>query len=627
MKRSTKKGFTIVELVIVIAIIAILAAVLIPTFASLIQKANESKDTQLVKNLNTALAANGKEHKTMTEALAAAAEFGYDVGKINASATGNEILWDSENDIFCYLKGDKVEYIPETSLKNGKPADYKLWKVYNAGEKVPEQQKYSIYWNRTDDFTATLTVGFDAGKCTAITALKYERTGEDVTPQEVVIRTSSGETDLTVDAANDTVMHYGAAGKVSVLAVDKTHSYHEFGSVHTLEATSGHIVLESGSLVYDLQKAAEAATDLSFVSNGTVVKKADGIEGVTVSETYDIYNLEQLCAFRDHVNAGMTFDALVIEIKADIDMSSVSWMPIGTMQHPFHGTIKGNNHTLSGLNNGTMTDVGDFTTASTTKSFGSAYGLIAWAGNGSVSVSDLTMADVNIDMQYGDKVGAVLGFAASKDKFDTEHATNEACQDVLVENITVTGKINAKQDVGGVCGKLYNSGKVTIKNCTNKADLTANFINDSNDNNKEATGRASGIASFISNPTDVEITGCKNEGKVTAYMYVSGIASFAFDPKIPEHITITNCANSGDIVRKTAKKDSEMRAGYILSLGGKEFNVSAAGSSYNFSGNTNTGKMLDANGNELTTETNKVFLIRILYSQDAEANNTNATKK
>ena len=56
MKRSTKKGFTIVELVIVIAIIAILAAVLIPTFASLIQKANESNDIQAAKNMNTFLA-------------------------------------------------------------------------------------------------------------------------------------------------------------------------------------------------------------------------------------------------------------------------------------------------------------------------------------------------------------------------------------------------------------------------------------------------------------------------------------------------------------------------------------------------------------------------------------------
>ena len=47
---KNKKGFTIVELVIVIAVIAILAAVLIPTFSSVIDKANESKALQQVTN-------------------------------------------------------------------------------------------------------------------------------------------------------------------------------------------------------------------------------------------------------------------------------------------------------------------------------------------------------------------------------------------------------------------------------------------------------------------------------------------------------------------------------------------------------------------------------------------------
>lgn len=55
MKKSVKKGFTIVELVIVIAVIAILAAVLIPTFSSLIEKANESSDIQAVREMNIAL--------------------------------------------------------------------------------------------------------------------------------------------------------------------------------------------------------------------------------------------------------------------------------------------------------------------------------------------------------------------------------------------------------------------------------------------------------------------------------------------------------------------------------------------------------------------------------------------
>ena len=50
MKNNKKRGFTIVELVIVIAVIAILAAVLIPTFANVVKKANDSKAMQNARN-------------------------------------------------------------------------------------------------------------------------------------------------------------------------------------------------------------------------------------------------------------------------------------------------------------------------------------------------------------------------------------------------------------------------------------------------------------------------------------------------------------------------------------------------------------------------------------------------
>lgn len=50
MKRTNKKGFTIVELVIVIAVIAILAAVLIPNLSRLVGKANESSAMQAARN-------------------------------------------------------------------------------------------------------------------------------------------------------------------------------------------------------------------------------------------------------------------------------------------------------------------------------------------------------------------------------------------------------------------------------------------------------------------------------------------------------------------------------------------------------------------------------------------------
>ena len=57
MKKLNKKGFTIVELVIVIAVIAILAAVLIPTFATVIKKANINAALQGGRNAYTAIMA------------------------------------------------------------------------------------------------------------------------------------------------------------------------------------------------------------------------------------------------------------------------------------------------------------------------------------------------------------------------------------------------------------------------------------------------------------------------------------------------------------------------------------------------------------------------------------------
>ena len=46
MKNTKKRGFTIVELVVVIAVIAILASVLVPTFTSVVKKAKESAAMQ-----------------------------------------------------------------------------------------------------------------------------------------------------------------------------------------------------------------------------------------------------------------------------------------------------------------------------------------------------------------------------------------------------------------------------------------------------------------------------------------------------------------------------------------------------------------------------------------------------
>ncbi len=65
MKRQNRKGFTIVELVIVIAVIAILAGVLIPTFASVVKKADDSAILQEVTAARTIILSeeNGQMNK------------------------------------------------------------------------------------------------------------------------------------------------------------------------------------------------------------------------------------------------------------------------------------------------------------------------------------------------------------------------------------------------------------------------------------------------------------------------------------------------------------------------------------------------------------------------------------
>ncbi|MGN1234820.1 MAG: Tfp pilus assembly protein FimT/FimU, partial [Christensenellaceae bacterium] len=344
-----------------IAVVAILMAVLIPTFVSLVKKANVSSDTQLVRNLNTALKIDGTEHKTMTEALAAAEDSGFDVAKISAKVSENEILWDSVNDCFVYMEEGKSEptYIPESKKENAE--DYQLWQIVDA---VPasENQKYSVYLSGTDYTEAVaVSVGFDAGKNTGIPSVSYINSGE---AQNVVIRTNGGT--LTVNAPNDTVNHYSVINVVEITDIASADCYHEYGTVKgTINLAKGKVVLESGSntgfvnvtatsandIAIDIKSNADygritAATDTLLTAVKDKVTSVDEVKTLVAAEgTVAIVNNVAYDTI-DAAKAAFTGDNAVFELFCDVvnnDMDNTKSINI-----PANGVFDGHGYQFNG---------------------------------------------------------------------------------------------------------------------------------------------------------------------------------------------------------------------------------------------------------------------------------------
>ena len=276
MRKHPRKGFTIVELVIVIGVIGILAAILIPTFIGITGKAQQASNESFVHNINTQLGIHesepgGGKCATMQEAVEQADAIGFDLTKITPY-NGNDIVWNQQTNRFLIVKSDFAEHkdqdhvvFVEGNFDLSTPTYY-LWKVYDA---MPTTQNYSIYANanKWDVSVATnknitgLKVGFDVGNVPGIESIAF--IGDGTTQLDARIRT--GGTALTVNAPNATLKHYDFATSVDVNAISAS-TYHEHGSVGRMKyaAPAGKIRFEAGSVTYCyMNKSEDVHADVS----------------------------------------------------------------------------------------------------------------------------------------------------------------------------------------------------------------------------------------------------------------------------------------------------------------------------------------------------------------------------
>ena len=536
LRQRLKKGFTIVELVIVIAVIAILSAVLIPTFVNLAKSANTASDVALVRNINTLMAmdeaVNGKS-VTMHQALQVAEKGGYIVDRITPTSGGNDIVWDSTTNRFALLKENSttVVYADKDSVSSEK---VNLWKIYSA---VPAEQSYSVYLKGTDvtGDVGTLTVGFDAGANTAITAISYER-ANNATAQSVILRTNGGA--LTINAPTDTVIHYGETLNVNVIAVASA-SYEEFGLVNgNLFVESEHIFVgESGrvsSIVLQPRSNENKATSVP-----TVTASAGSTVGTIVVNTKEANTK--------------------VEVASGANVSTVA--PGSEEVKDSMGSIvtgKETEETIVDTSKATLFAGGLGTESSpyliaTAEQFDNISKLISYEYYKQIADLEL-IAGLNVSLQGsydgdGHKISAKLGSSGIIYPFDARKDTivknlntysSATCgislfysffdaDSVLIKNVNFYAVDNAIVNIastnfGFICtNPIYDERvdkskpqQITIDNCTNFASLQ---------NTGASTAAFIGSGYIPNSPLPIfTMTNCKNYGNITGLGAYAGVA-------------------------------------------------------------------------------------------------------
>ena len=212
MKRTNKKGFTIVELVIVIAVIAILAAVLIPNISRLVKKANESSDIQAVRNMNTFLAAEGAtgDIKSILDVYDLFVDSGYNVKSYSPLYSGRHFYYDKQYNQILYVETESGKVLfPEERKNDNITTTLKNHDLFSLSMEVPTPKEPADY--QPDDATGVTATVTNASEF-AYVVNEYNKMSNknltltingtiDMMGAQCLIKTAKG--DITIQAATE----------------------------------------------------------------------------------------------------------------------------------------------------------------------------------------------------------------------------------------------------------------------------------------------------------------------------------------------------------------------------------------------------------------------------------------
>ena len=239
MNKKTKRGFTIVELVIVIAVIAILAAVLIPTFASVIKKANLSADQQAVTTMNKqlAIADVDEDIDSLPDAITALADAGLDLEDYKPLTKDHYFYFTVVDGTPTVLLADKEDNVvfPE----NAKESDTAKWFSLSGAAPVDKNFK-AVNGVATIDTGAQLATAIQNAKDGKDT-ISNVTLNADVNLRGAGVDFGKVSSDLTIDG-NDKTLAGVRADANSVSPTSGEYAGHEYGFGFVGEIPTGKTV-------------------------------------------------------------------------------------------------------------------------------------------------------------------------------------------------------------------------------------------------------------------------------------------------------------------------------------------------------------------------------------------------
>ena len=285
-QNNNKKGFTIVELVIVIAVIAILAAVLIPTFVSITRKANQSADIQAVRQMNTLLAIGDAEggYDDIADVIFALDQEKIDLEDYKPLSKDTYFYWVKSENRIVYTDAQDTVIFPK-ELEGLTPGDW-----YSLSGDVPVDAN----WTVSD---GTLSVGSAAQLVDFIN--KYNEKNDEATDVTTITLTADLDfrgsaanfktiaTDITFNGGSKTIKNVRVdantvTGIKSNTSSDASYYYGFFGHIPTGKTVTVENVTFEGVSVGDTKFA-----NTSYL--GVVAGYAQGtlnVTNVTINNAY-----------------------------------------------------------------------------------------------------------------------------------------------------------------------------------------------------------------------------------------------------------------------------------------------------------------------------------------------------